>query len=52
MITKAYKFFCAGLVCCGMAAVTTSCEDFFDQESDHVLYSGHDLSTSRLYSMR
>ena len=42
MITKAYKFICAGLVCCGMAAVTTSCEDFFDQESDHVLYSGHD----------
>ena len=42
MITKIYKIVCTCLVCCGIAATTTSCEDFFDQESDHVLYSDHD----------
>lgn len=39
MITKIYKIFCAGLVGCGIAATLTSCEDFFNQESDDVLYS-------------
>ena len=38
----------AGQVCCGVAAalmalpVLTSCEDFFDQESDDVLYADQD----------
>ena len=39
MITKIYKIFCAGLVGCGFAATLTSCEDFFNQESDDVLYA-------------
>ena len=39
MITKIYKIFCAGLVGCGIAATLTSCEDFFNQESDDVLYA-------------
>ncbi len=39
MITKAYQFICAGLLCCGLAAVTTSCEDFFDQESDQLVFA-------------
>ena len=38
MITKAYKFFCGCLVCCGISATLTSCEDFFNQESSDVLY--------------
>ena len=40
MITKAYKFFCGCLVCCGISATLTSCEDFFNQESSDVLYDG------------
>ena len=39
MITKISKIFCAGVIGCGMAATLTSCEDFFNQESDDVLYA-------------
>ena len=39
MITKIYKIFCAGVIGCGIAATLTSCEDFFNQESDDVLYA-------------
>ena len=39
MITKLYKLFCGCLVCCGITATFTSCDDFFDQESDDVLYA-------------
>ena len=31
--------FASGLLCCGVAAALTSCSDFFDQESDHVIYA-------------
>ena len=37
MITKIYKIFCAGVIGCGIVATLTSCEDFFNQESDDVL---------------
>ena len=39
MITKLYKLFCGCLVCCGITATFTSCDDFFNQESDDVLYA-------------
>ena len=42
MINKAYKFFCGCLVCCGITATLTSCDDFFEQESDDVLYADRD----------
>ena len=42
MITKAYKFFCGCLLCCGATATLTSCDDFFAQESDDVLYADKD----------
>lgn len=42
MITKAYKFFCGCLLCCGAAATLTSCDDFFDQKSDDVLYADNE----------
>ena len=42
MITKAYQFFCGCLACCAIAATLTSCDDFFDQESDDVLYAEKD----------
>ena len=54
MITKAYHFFCGCLLCCGAAAALTACEDFFDQESDHVLYDNvnHlDNAVDTVYSM-
>lgn len=38
MITKASKIICGCLVAFGFSVAMTSCEDFFDQESDHVLY--------------
>ncbi len=41
-IRELCKIFCTCLVGCGIAATVSSCEDFFDQESDHVLYSEHD----------
>ena len=37
MITKIYKTLCAGLVCCGFAAVLTSCDDFIDVEPQGVI---------------
>ena len=37
MITKIYKTLCAGLVCCGFAAVLTSCNDFIDVEPQGVI---------------
>lgn len=39
MITKAYKFFCGCLVFCGVTATLTSCDDFFSQDSNDVLYA-------------
>jgi len=42
MITKIFKLFCGCLVGCVTFATLTSCEDFFDQESDHVLYTDQD----------
>ncbi len=39
MITKIFKTFCGCLVGCGIAAATVSCDDFFKQESDDVLYA-------------
>ena len=42
MATKIFKIFCVGLVGCVVGTSFTSCEDFFDQESDHVVYSNQD----------
>ncbi len=42
MITKASKIICGCLVAFGCSVAMTSCEDFFDQESDHVLYDNVD----------
>ena len=46
MISFKNKFFSkAGRVCCGVATAMvvgmglSSCEDFFEQESDHVLFA-------------
>ena len=44
----------AGLLCCGVAAALTSCSDFFDQESDHVIYAENEHlnnAVDSVYSM-
>ncbi len=46
MITKINKFLIGCLVGCGIAATTTSCSDFFEQESDHVVYAEKDHLTN------
>ena len=48
MITKIYKIFCAGVIGCGIAATLTSCEDFFNQESDDVLYAENEHLNSHV----
>ena len=50
MITKIYKFIFAICVVCGMA----SCSDFFDQESEHVIFAEEnhlDNSNDSIYSV-
>ena len=39
MTTKFNKIVLAGVAACFAGALLTSCEDFFDQESDHVIYA-------------
>ena len=54
MITKVYKLFLAGVMGCSMAVVMSSCEDFFDQESDHVMFADHNhlnSATDTIYSV-
>lgn len=50
MITKIYKLIFAGCVICGM----TSCSDFFDQQSEHVIFTEKDHlhnATDTIYSV-
>ena len=50
MITKIYKFIFAFSVICGLA----SCSDFFDQESEHVIFTEKDHlhnATDTIYSV-
>ena len=50
MITKIYKLIFAGCVICGMA----SCSDFFDQQSEHVIFTEKDHlhnATDTIYSV-
>ena len=50
MITKIYKFIFATCAICGM----TSCSDFFDQQSEHVIFTekNHlDNATDTIYSV-
>ena len=60
MITKNKYYHRAGLVCCGIAAALmgvatlTSCDDFFNQESDDVLYADQehlDNAVDTIYSV-
>ena len=54
MITKAYKFLCGCLVFCGMTATFSSCDDFFDMQSDDVLYADQehlDNAVDTIYSV-
>ena len=50
MITKIYKFIFATCVICGVV----SCSDFFDQESEHVIFTDNDHlnnATDTIYSV-
>ena len=54
MITKANKLILLGMLACGIAMTMTSCKDFFDQESDHVMFEDqHHLNnaTDTIYSV-
>ena len=54
MITKAYKLLFVGVVGFLGAATLSSCEDFFEQESDHVMFDDqHSLNdaTDTIYSV-
>ncbi|MBR1448196.1 MAG: RagB/SusD family nutrient uptake outer membrane protein [Prevotella sp.] len=54
MITKAYKYLSAGLVTFCVAATMVSCSDFFEQESDHVMFDDQhrlDNATDTIYSV-
>lgn len=54
MITKAYKLIFVGVVGFLGAATLSSCEDFFDQDSDHVLFADKDHlnnATDTIYSV-
>ena len=51
MITKIFKTFCGLLVGCAITASVTSCEDFFNQESDYVVYDEMEHLNSAVDSM-
>ena len=43
-----FKVFCGCLVGCGIAAVSTSCEDFFEQESEHIINEDQEHLNNRV----
>ena len=45
MITKIYKFFVAGLVCCSITATLTSCSDFLDEQVPQGTLSDEQVNT-------
>ena len=51
MITKIFKTFCGLLVGCAITASVISCEDFFNQESDYVVYDEMEHLNSAVDSM-
>ena len=42
------KVFCGCLVGCAITAATSSCEDFFEQESEHIIDSGQEHLNNRV----
>ena len=45
MITKIYKFFVAGLVCCSITATLTSCSDFLEEQVPQGTLSDEQVNT-------